>query len=481
MPHFQHCDPSTLKTVSPFSELLPNKESDEQKVRAHMEENGFDPMFPILVGFGPWTDQDLVIDGHVRLKSSIEVGIEKVPVRRLDFKTEQVALEYAIHLQRDRRNLTDADILACVEALDKRKERGGDRRSAKAQKSKAPSGAIEKSAELTADTLGISSRKVERARTVLDHADDETKKAVRADEKTINEAYNETQAKRKEEKNRKAQASDKPTFVRSCEDVKWARWIWDPVTVKCSWDGIELEDCELPNCSNCWGKRPIAKKNPAKLKPTFHSEQLEAPRNTRVSGKSNELSGAKRVLVCPTSDLFGECVPYEWIKQVMEACERSPEWEYVFVTRNPSRLASIDFPIGSFVGVKSYCYEELEAALEVLQAIDDYRVYPYLCVEPLTSLLRVGDFQIPDGAVLMVIVGGYSKTSPAPELMGYDPDDEDFDCPIVPFAELVQVCYRSGVPFYTKSNLDFEAMRWPIGDLDVGDHVFTLLGRYPEL
>jgi len=86
--------------------------------------------------------------------------------------------------------------------LDKRRSRGGDHKSAEYQaKSKAPDGGIDSrsaSAKATAQTIGISPRKVERARTVLDNADPETREAVREGKKSINRAYQETQAKRKE-------------------------------------------------------------------------------------------------------------------------------------------------------------------------------------------------------------------------------------------------------------------------------------------
>jgi len=71
--------------------------------------------------------------------------------------------------------------------LDKRKDRQHDPDTGKF--TIAPSGASgesRKSAESTASILGISPRKVERTRTVLDHADEGTKRQVLAGEKTVN-------------------------------------------------------------------------------------------------------------------------------------------------------------------------------------------------------------------------------------------------------------------------------------------------------
>jgi len=74
--------------------------------------------------------------------------------------------------------MTEAELWKCIQWMDKRKERGGDQgRDGGKFQPKAPDGANgetgKKSAEQTAQTLGISARKVEQARTVMDHGDEE--------------------------------------------------------------------------------------------------------------------------------------------------------------------------------------------------------------------------------------------------------------------------------------------------------------------
>ena len=90
--------------------------------------------------------------------------------------------------------MSEAELLRCIEAVDKRQERGGDRKSEEA-KSKAPSGAFDKSAEATAKITGVSARKVERARGVL--SDPKEKEDVMAGKKSINQASKDAKAKRK--------------------------------------------------------------------------------------------------------------------------------------------------------------------------------------------------------------------------------------------------------------------------------------------
>ena len=41
------------------------------------------------------------------------------------------------------------------------------------------------------------------------------------------------------------------------------------------------------------------------------------------------------------ADLFGEWIPYEWIKQVFDACEKAPQHRYLFLTKNPNRYLEI--------------------------------------------------------------------------------------------------------------------------------------------
>jgi ParB-like chromosome segregation protein Spo0J len=66
-----------------------------------MEKNGFDNFKPIDV----W--QGIVIDGNSRFKAAIMAGIKEVAVYEHNFRNQEEALEYAIHNQRGRRNITE--------------------------------------------------------------------------------------------------------------------------------------------------------------------------------------------------------------------------------------------------------------------------------------------------------------------------------------------------------------------------------------
>lgn len=185
---------SLIKTRAPFNALFSISSGVLGAIKEHMEAHGYDESHPIVL----WDEAGVVVDGHTRLEAARQVGIEDVAVHCQSFADEGAALTYAIHNQRHRRNLTEAEILKCIEAVDARRDRGGDRRSEEA-KSKPPIGGIEKnkspSAQDTAHIVGVSTRKVERARGVL--AEPRAAAAVMAGKKKISRAYQEIQAIRK--------------------------------------------------------------------------------------------------------------------------------------------------------------------------------------------------------------------------------------------------------------------------------------------
>jgi len=166
-----------LRIAEPFKSLFPIREDVLARIIADMKKNGFDSARPITVWAG---HKFTVIDGHTRLLAAITLGIPGVPIVFREFADENKALEYAINSQRNRRNLTDAELLRCLSELDKRKKVG-----------RPKNGGVDlgKSAEATAKVLGISRSKVERLRTVADHATMTIKLAVLSGDLTVNRAY----------------------------------------------------------------------------------------------------------------------------------------------------------------------------------------------------------------------------------------------------------------------------------------------------
>ena len=196
-------NPNGIKTHETFSSLFPINQELLAKIEADMRQQNYDYSQPVILATWNGQNEPVCIDGHTRLQAAINVGIEGIPVFFHEYDDEHEALEKAIRLQRNRRNMSDAEIVTCVEALDKRRQRGGDRRSAEAKSIPQSYGIQDSrsaSAKETGELLGVSSRKVEQVRTIIDHSDPETLQAVKNNEVSVNKAYQETQRKRKEAK-----------------------------------------------------------------------------------------------------------------------------------------------------------------------------------------------------------------------------------------------------------------------------------------
>lgn len=174
--------PHKLRARAPFKDLFPIREALLKKITADIEKNGFDQAQPIVVC------RQVVIDGHTRLTAAKRAKCFEVPCICLDPDTSEAALlRYAIHCQRDRRNMTDADIARCVAECKKAQE---------GRPKTVPDGTVSgeqaMTAKDTAELLGVSERKVKRTRVVNDRATPEVKAAVASGEMSINKAYNKT-------------------------------------------------------------------------------------------------------------------------------------------------------------------------------------------------------------------------------------------------------------------------------------------------
>jgi len=118
-----------IKTHPLFEGIFAINDELLAKIEKDMRDDNYDVSQPIILATWEGQREPVCIDGHTRLKAARNTGIAEVPVFVHEFDTEEQALDKAIKLQRNRRNMTDAEILTCIAALDKRKPRGGDRRS----------------------------------------------------------------------------------------------------------------------------------------------------------------------------------------------------------------------------------------------------------------------------------------------------------------------------------------------------------------
>jgi protein gp37 len=197
--------------------------------------------------------------------------------------------------------------------------------------------------------------------------------------------------------------TSRPTFNATNEMVDWARWTWNPVT-----------GCEH-TCIYCYARDIANRFFPEKFTPTFHPERLEAPRNTNRPRMAEDVADSvlamswKNVFVCSMADLFGRWVPDQWIDDVFASCRKSPEWNYLFLTKFPQRYVGLDFPETAWVGTT---VDEQKRVANAEKAFAKIKVpVKWLSVEPMREPIVFRDLSMFD----WVVIGGQSRSSEAPE------------------------------------------------------------------
>ena len=173
---------------SPFKDLFPIKKETLHDISENMSVHGFDNNQPLILGVFP--EGYALVDGHTRREASINIQVESIPVIKIEFDSDQEALDYAIHLQKDRRNITDSELYSYIHALDKIKKTGRNKSG-----SVDPHSLKGRSADHTAKLTGTSATKVKKARAIEKSGTNELKKDVKTGNKTIDAAYREIKDK----------------------------------------------------------------------------------------------------------------------------------------------------------------------------------------------------------------------------------------------------------------------------------------------
>lgn len=192
-----------------FRNLFPTKPNILDQIKENMKEKGFLKSLPIIVGKGPWTGGPFIVDGHTRYDAAKSLGIQPVYDDNIRYyETELDALKEAIYLQISRRNMTDAEIISCIEAVDKVKSPGRPTKELASLDANLDSVSTDtaitrpplhnkcKSAKETAEIVGTSTTKVEKARVVL-AAPAKLKEEVLSGKKSIHSASEEAKALKK--------------------------------------------------------------------------------------------------------------------------------------------------------------------------------------------------------------------------------------------------------------------------------------------
>jgi protein gp37 len=225
----------------------------------------------------------------------------------------------------------------------------------------------------------------------------------------------------------------RPTFNKTNEQVDWAKWTWNPVT-----------GC-LHNCVYCYARDIAERFYAEKFQPTFRPERLHAPHYTKVPEMAETEIGWRNVFVCSMADLFGKWVPQEWIDAVLDEVRAAPQWNFLFLTKFPQRLADIDWPENSWVGTtvdEQYRVDIAEKAFRKVNA-----PVKWLSCEPLRERLTFSSLDMFD----WVVVGGQSQSTQAPA----------FQPPWEWVEHLWQQARTSNCLLYWKPNLHTRPQEYP--------------------
>ena len=215
------------------------------------------------------------------------------------------------------------------------------------------------------------------------------------------------------------------------DSIEWALWSWNPIT-----------GCQH-NCPYCYA-RDIAERFtatpafPDGFKPALRPGRLAAPQHQKFpEEKAKEWMGHKNVFTGSMADIFGKWVPAEWIEAVLASIRKSPQWNFLMLTKFPSRMAEFNLPDNVWAGTSVDCQARVANAEKAFAKVN--AKVKWLSIEPMIEPLRFKRLEVFN----WVVIGGASRSNETPE---WSPPREWVD-------DLESDCEQLCIPYYEKSNL----------------------------
>lgn len=213
-------------------------------------------------------------------------------------------------------------------------------------------------------------------------------------------------------------------------DIEWADWSWNPIT-----------GC-LHGCPYCYARDIAFSIYPQDVgfSPTIWPDRLTSP--LRHNPPDTKDVAAKNIFTCSMADLFGRWVPDEWIEKILSIVEAAPQWNFLFLTKFPKRMAEFEIPQNAWMGTTVDLQARVgnaERAFEKVKA-----PIKWLSLEPLSEPLQFNNLRLFD----WVVVGGASSS----DATDGSPKTPNWNPPIDWMASIHQQARLAGCKLYYKTN-----------------------------
>ena len=230
--------------------------------------------------------------------------------------------------------------------------------------------------------------------------------------------------------------------------IEWTDFTFNPVTGCWGPGGT----AETPNrCPYCYAAKiahrmahvegsgyghGVDSPNPTgAFNPTFHPDRLDQPAKVKKPSK---------IFVCSMADLFGDWVPSQWIRAVLEVADNTPQHIFQFLTKNPKRLSQWNgfWPKNCWVGTTVTNQADADERLPWLLRVNAPVIF--ISHEPLLSPIDVKSSLgvMPDSKINWAIIGAMT----GPGAVKVEP------------AWVINLEYQyqqAGVPIFEKNNLSY--------------------------
>jgi protein gp37 len=214
------------------------------------------------------------------------------------------------------------------------------------------------------------------------------------------------------------------------ENIGWARNSDNPVT-----------GC-LHNCVYCYARDIAERFYPQGFEPALWPARLSIPYHARLPKEAATDISYRNVFMCSMADLFGNWVPAEWIEAVLQGARDNPQWNFLFLTKFPQRMAEFDYPPNAWLGTSVDSQARVTNAERAMAKVK--AKVRWVSVEPMLEPIKM-DFSI----FQWVVMGGASISSQTPP----------WRPPWRWICEATAEAMKAGCAVYHKTNLFPDRMR----------------------